>query len=218
MGSRSGDIDPGLLPFLSSMGMSVAEMDTMLNKQSGLLGLGGSVDIRPILDGAKLGDVNCKNAIEVFVHRVRKYLGDYMLQLEGKMDALVFSAGIGENSAEIRKRVCSGLEAFGIEIDLTANKRASGPASEISSPDSRIKVFVIATDEEAMIAQDTAALASRHVEQHVSRRCAPCTLMRTSFIALSVPWHVLQGVAALLSGHESPVFSPVANLWFCTTR
>jgi acetate kinase len=96
--------------------------------------------------------------MQVFVHRVRKYLGAYMMQLEGEMDALVFSAGIGENSPDIRSKVCAGLSAFGIKLDEAANLAVKGEAV-ISSPDSRIRVMVIPTDEELGIAQDTARLA-----------------------------------------------------------
>lgn len=159
MGSRCGDIDPGLLPFLSGQGMSIQDIDKLMNKQSGLLGLAGSVDLRAVIADADTGNEQSRRAVEVYVHRIRKYLGAYMLQLGGELDAIVFSAGIGENSAMIRGLVCDGLEPFGIELDAAANARAVGIAATISAPRSRVRVLVVPTDEELRIAQDTVALA-----------------------------------------------------------
>lgn len=285
MGTRCGDIDPGLLPFLGDQGMSIKDIDNLMNKKSGLLGLSGHNDWRSVHEGALKGDEKCHLAsgvcflfccavlsvmqlrswcitmqccnesqlflgstltragvfwvlmvasllstsvetqcqwiwnqsrseglvyimfvfyitgvfqyamhkaskeqqsfhplfstltvlciasvvqipggsMQVFVHRIRKYLGAYLLQLAGDCNAVVFSAGVGENAPEVRAAVCKNLEPWGIEIDEAANEAARGTAATISTPQSAIKVLVLPTDEEMCIARDAAQLAGMDI-------------------------------------------------------
>jgi acetate kinase len=158
MGTRSGDIDPSIIEFLSHKeGMSLPEIDALLNKQSGLLGLSGLTnDMRDLLDEEnEHQDRRAKLAIDIFCLRVKKYVGAYLAELGGT-DAIVFTGGIGENSAAIRKRICAGLEWFGIEMDDALNRLATGGKElEISKSGSRVQIFVIPTNEELLIARDT---------------------------------------------------------------
>lgn len=158
MGTRSGDVDPSILEFLAHKeGMSLAEVDLLLNKQSGLLGLSGLTnDMRELLDEEKEhGDRRARLAIGVFCYRVKKYVGAYLAALGGA-DALVFTGGIGENAAEIRRRICADLEWFGIQLDEQANGATfGGKEGVVSTADSRVKVYVIPTNEELLIARDT---------------------------------------------------------------
>ncbi|GAB4816999.1 hypothetical protein N2152v2_004045 [Parachlorella kessleri] len=155
MGSRCGDIDPAIIPYLVEHGMSIKEVDTMLNKKSGFLGLTGAVDLRHSLEGREKGDERAKLGIDVFVRRVRKYLGAYLVHLGGKVDAVVFSAGIGENSAIMRELMTRELEWAGLKIDADKNKAAVQVEADIATPDSKVKCLVIPTDEELSIAQQT---------------------------------------------------------------
>jgi acetate kinase len=158
MGTRAGDIDPSIIEFLAHKeGMSLTEVDALLNKQSGLLGLSGLTnDMRDLLDEEKEHqDRRAKLAIDIFCLRVKKYIGAYLAELGGT-DALAFTGGIGENSPVIRERITAGLAPLGIEIDANANKSfAAGKEGEITKPGSRIKTFVIPTNEELLIARDT---------------------------------------------------------------
>ncbi len=158
MGTRSGDVDPSILEFLSHKeGMSLAEIDNLLNKHSGLLGLSGlTPDMRDLLaEEAEHSDRRARLAVEIFAYRVRKYVGAYYAAMGGA-DALVFTGGIGENSAPVRKRICAGLECLGLEVDRERNARmAGGESGEISRDGSRLRAFVIPTDEELLIARDT---------------------------------------------------------------
>ncbi|TYZ63548.1 hypothetical protein PybrP1_005221 [[Pythium] brassicae (nom. inval.)] len=165
MGTRSGDVDPALHAFLAShLAMPIAQIDALLNKQSGLLGLCGDSDIRQIQDRIRRdGDARADLAMDVYVHRVRKYLGAFLLELGEGLDAIVFTAGIGESSAMIRARACRDLAFLGIELDAAKNARSmlgAGPV-EIQSAGSRVKVLVIPTDEERSIAEQTYDLALR---------------------------------------------------------
>jgi len=156
MGTRSGDLDPLILEFLSTKeGMSLAEVESLLNKQSGLLGISGLThDMRELLAEAKENhDRRAILAIEIFCYRVRKYLGSYLAAMGGA-DAIVFTGGIGENSAEIRDRICDGLEWMGISLDPSRNGSVAGEAL-VSDDGSRVAVYVIPTDEELLIARDT---------------------------------------------------------------
>jgi len=137
--------------------MSPQEIDTLFNKQSGLLGLSGYADMRAVLDGIASGDELCSLALDVYVRRIRKYMGAYWFALGGHVDAVVFSAGIGENSAEVRRRVCEGMGWVGLEIDEKRNKVAveEDKLAEIQSKGSTVKVLVIPTDEELSIAEQT---------------------------------------------------------------
>jgi acetate kinase len=158
MGTRSGDLDSSVLSFIHHKeGMSLDEIDTMLNKEAGLLGISGLTnDMRDLLDEEREhADRRAKLAIEIFCIRIKKYIGAYIAELGGT-DAVVFTGGIGENSVEIRKRVCSGLECLGLNLDEEKNTAAiGGQTGLISKPDSRVKIYVIPTNEELLIARDT---------------------------------------------------------------
>jgi acetate kinase len=157
MGTRSGDLDPGVLLFLMQhANMSAAEVETMMYKESGVLGLSGKyVDRRDIIEAAAKGDERCQLALDVECLRLKKYIGGYAAILEG-VDAIVFTAGVGESSAIHRERACEGLEYMGIHLDKEKNKTAVGRVgeTEISTPDSPVKVFVIPTDEELVMVED----------------------------------------------------------------
>jgi len=155
MGTRCGDIDPAIVPFLAKEAeMSVAEIDNLMNKKSGVLGISGvSSDFRDIENAAAEGNKRAELALEMFDYRVRTTIGSYVAALNG-VDAIVFTAGLGENSASNRAAICEGLTYLGINIDAEKNSMR-GKAMEISTPDSKVKVFVIPTDEELMIARDT---------------------------------------------------------------
>jgi len=161
MGTRSGDVDPGILFHLGRVQkMSMDEINKLLNKQSGLLGISeDSNDVRELLDRVEMGDEKADLALEVFCYRLKKYIGAYYAVL-GKVDALVFTAGIGENSPEVRSRTCSGLECLGIGLDEAENKSAVGRESDITAPDMRTRVLVVPTNEEKLIAMDTYRLAN----------------------------------------------------------
>jgi acetate kinase len=158
MGTRSGDLDPSILDFLMSKeGLTVQETEGLLNKQSGLLGISGLTnDMRELLDEARENkDRRALLAIELFCYRARKYIGAYLAAMGGA-DAVIFAGGIGENAAEIRTRICQGLEWSGLKLDESANAALTGGREGlISSPESRLKAYVIPTDEELMIARDT---------------------------------------------------------------
>ena len=151
MGTRSGDVDPEIPILLQKQGY---DADKILNKESGLKGLCGDNDLRRIQDRAAAGDEAALTALRVYTRRIRHYLGAYMAQL-GHLDALVFTAGVGEHSATVRRMVCEGLENFGIALDSARNDRNE---TEISDDSSAIKVFVIPTDEELEIAMQTETL------------------------------------------------------------
>lgn len=155
MGTRCGDIDPALPLFLAnSFGMSLLDIDILLNKESGLKGLCGTNDMREVIMKNDAGDSRARIALEVYSYRIRKYIGAYSAALE-RLDVLVFTAGIGENSAYIRNLCCSGLGLFGIEIDTKRNHKTKKGVKEINSPSSRVKILVIPTNEELRIAQET---------------------------------------------------------------
>jgi acetate kinase len=156
MGTRSGDIDPGvILHLLSQGGMNASEMDSLLNDQSGLYGLSGlSNDMRDLLREREKGNTRADLAVRVFCHRVRKYLGAYWAVLGGA-DAVIFAGGIGENSPEVRAMICSSLGALGLAIDPQRNAEAQGIEKRISPEGSRVEIWVIPTNEELLIARDT---------------------------------------------------------------
>ena len=156
MGTRSGDIDPSIIFYLvNRRGFDLERVEKILNKESGLLGLSGiSNDMKVLIDHMKQGSQAARLAIDVFVYRVKKYIGAYTAALGG-LDCLVFTAGIGERSPLIRERICKGLEYLGVKIDDALNQRCQSCESIISSEDSRVKVVVVPTDEEAVIAEET---------------------------------------------------------------
>lgn len=161
MGTRAGDIDPALLDVIASKeGLGLHEVESLLNKQSGLLGISGLThDMRELLAEAhENSDRRACLAIEIYCYRIRKYIGSYLAAMGGA-DALVFTGGVGENSAEIRARVCQGLEWMGLELDPELNESMfAGAEGQISKADSGLKAWVIPTDEELVIARDTARL------------------------------------------------------------
>lgn len=157
MGTRSGDLDPAIASLISTKeGMSPSEVDTLLNTQSGLLGISGLTnDMRELL--AELKDHDDRRvglAVEVFCYRARKYIGAYLAAMGGA-DAVVFTGGIGENSPEIRARICESLEWAGLKIDAALNQQTVGREGLISTDDSKLLAYAIPTDEELLIARDT---------------------------------------------------------------
>ncbi len=161
MGTRSGDIDPAIIFHLCGReGMELAEVDKMLNKKSGLLGLSGVTnDVREITEAAEQGHERAELALQVFAYRVKKYIGAYLAVL-GRTDAIVFTGGIGENAAGMRSRICTGLDALGVKLDAARNASCAGDCA-ISADDSPVKILVVHTNEELLIARDTQQIASQ---------------------------------------------------------
>ncbi|TVR20070.1 MAG: acetate kinase [Nitriliruptor sp.] len=160
MGTRSGDLDPAVIfHLIREAGMSPAEVERVLNRESGLLGLCGDNDLRTIEERAAGGDEAAQLALDVYVHRIRKYLGAYAAVL-GRLDAVVFTAGVGENSDTLRAAICADLEVLGVRLDaarndgLRASKAPDGIAA-VHADDSEVAVLVVATDEEREIAEQT---------------------------------------------------------------
>lgn len=154
MGTRSGDIDPGALLHLMRVGYGPEQLDHLLNQRSGLRGFTGTGDFRDVSAAASGGDPAARLAIDVTVHRIRHYVGAYFVALGGA-DSIVFTAGVGENSAELRAAVCADLEWLGVRIDSERNESASREARRINTDDSSVAVLVVPTDEEAEIARQT---------------------------------------------------------------
>jgi acetate kinase len=152
MGTRSGDVDQAVIFYMiNSLGYSPNEVNTMLNKQSGMLGLTGFSDLRDIQSNAEQGNKDCQLALAMNAYRIKKYIGSYTAALNG-LDAIIFTAGIGENSSYIRKLVCTDMEYFGIELDEAKNDMRSKEIREINAPQSKTKILVIPTNEEIEIA------------------------------------------------------------------
>ncbi|WP_270595954.1 acetate/propionate family kinase [Anaerococcus vaginalis] len=158
MGTRSGDLDPTVVTFLmNEYGYDTKKMDNVLNKESGVLGVSGvSSDFRDLENAANDGNKRAEIALKMFANRAKRYVAGYMAEI-GKTDAIVFTGGIGENSATMRADIMKGFEQFGIKIDPEKNN-VRGGCHLISTDDSKVKVFVIATNEELMIARDTKKL------------------------------------------------------------
>jgi len=157
MGTRSGDLDPAIIFYLGrKTGFSPDEIETLLNKNSGLKGICGVNDMREIAQLAEKGDAPARLAIEMYCYRIKKYIGAYYTVL-GQVDALVFTAGIGENAADIRLRTCTGLSGLGIEVDENKNNLKTNGVQEIQSTKSSVSILVIPTDEELEIAEQTVA-------------------------------------------------------------
>jgi len=157
MGTRSGDLDPAIVSVIARKeGLSSSEVDTLLNTQSGLLGISGLTnDMRELQAELKEhDDRRVRLAIEVFCYRARKYIGAYLAAMGGA-DAVVFTGGIGENSPDVRARICSGMEWTGLRIDATKNQQTIGREGMVSTEDSKVLAYAIPTDEELLIARDT---------------------------------------------------------------
>ncbi|RNE59198.1 acetate/propionate family kinase [Cryobacterium tepidiphilum] len=160
MGTRSGDIDPGALFHLHrKAGLGIDDLDTLLNRGSGLLGLTGHGDMRDVVDAAQAGSAQAQLALDVYVHRLKAYIGAYTAQL-GRLDVVSFTAGVGENSDVVRRLALEGLEVLGIRIDAERNAARSRQARVISTDDSPVTVLVVPTDEELEIARQSLSLAS----------------------------------------------------------
>ena len=152
MGTRSGDIDQSVIFYMiNTLGYQLSEVNTVLQKQSGMLGLTGHSDLRDIQANAESGDGNCQLALDMNVYRIKKYIGAYAAVLNG-IDAIIFTAGIGENSAYIREKVCQEMEFLGLELDLDKNNIRSNTIREINTVNSKTKILVIPTNEELEIA------------------------------------------------------------------
>jgi len=160
MGTRSGDIDPCVVQFIcNKYGMTADECLNMLNKKSGMLGMSGvSSDFRDLEDGAKAGNEACQLALDKFAYEVAKYVGAYAAALNG-IDVITFTAGVGENGVSTRKAICEYLTYLGVEIDDELNGKR-GKEMKISTPNSKVEVWIVPTNEELMIAQDTAELVN----------------------------------------------------------
>jgi acetate kinase len=164
MGTRSGTVDPGMLVYLlRHKGLDVNELDHALNYQSGLLGLSGvSSDMRQVLSELP-HNPDARLAIEVYVHRIRQTLGAMAATLGG-IDALVFTAGVGEHAAEIRERVCENMNYLGLELDRTANETCK-PDADVAMPESAVRILVIATREDLTIMRETRQLVGSSISQ-----------------------------------------------------
>lgn len=161
MGTRSGDLDPSILFYIMEKEeITMNSLHALLNRHSGLLGLSGyASDMRDLLEEARNGDRRCQQAVDVFCNKVKQYIGSYIATLNG-CDSIIFTAGIGENSSEIRERVLANLDFMGIKIDSEKNKNTQrGEIQKISAEDSKTDVFVIPTNEELVIAIDAAKIA-----------------------------------------------------------
>ena len=159
MGSRSGDIDPSAVTFImEKLGKKPQEMADYLNKESGVLGISGvSSDMRDVEKAAKEGNEKAILALTMYDYRIKKYIGAYAAVMNG-VDTIVFTAGVGANQASMREGVCEGLDYLGVKLDKELNNTVHGTETVISTPDSRVKVVVVPTDEEIVIARDTKAL------------------------------------------------------------
>lgn len=161
MGTRSGDIDGGAVTFIQKkLGLDADGISNLLNKKSGVQGLCGYSDMRDVESAAKSGDQKALVAQQSYFYRIKKYIGAYAAAMGG-IDVLVFTAGVGENQSIMREKSCEGLEFMGIKIDKDVNNQIHGKEAVISTPDSKVKVVVIPTDEELMIATDTMALVTK---------------------------------------------------------
>ncbi len=161
MGTRSGDIDAAAVTFIMEKEhLSPAEMDTLLNKKSGMLGLCGSSDMRDAFQKAQDGDKDAQSAMDAYCYRIRKYIGAYAAAMGG-VDAIAFTGGVGENHVYVREQVCRDMEFIGIKLDFEKNKTVHGDEAIISTADSKVTVAVVPTDEELMIATDTEEIVSK---------------------------------------------------------
>lgn len=161
MGTRSGDIDPGIIFHLyRTAGLSIDDIDTLLNRKSGVKGMSGVNDFRELRQMIEDGDTDAWSAYNIYIHQLRRYIGSYMIAL-GRVDAITFTAGVGENAKFVREDAMANLEMYGIKIDPERNDLPNDGPREISTDDSAVKVFVVPTNEELAIAQKAAALAGK---------------------------------------------------------
>jgi len=162
MGTRCGDIDPAIVAFLiKHEGLDIKNMDNLLNKKSGILGISGvSNDFRDVEEAAVQGNERARLSLDIFVYNVKKYIGAYVAALNG-LDVLVFTAGLGENSPEARYEICKDMDYLGIKIDPEKNKDARGKEADVSHPESKVKIMVVPTNEELVIARETKEILSR---------------------------------------------------------
>ena len=171
MGTRCGDIDPAIPSFIMEReGVTPKDIDSILNQKSGILGITGQyTDRRDVIEGAENGDERCKLALEIEGYRLKKYIGSYATALGG-VDAIVFTAGVGENASLIREKALEGLEFMGIELDSEKNKKTFSKSGEtlISTANSKIKVFVIPTDEELVFTEDVVGILAGTYSDHLS--------------------------------------------------
>ena len=161
MGTRCGDVDPSVVTYMEQkLGFHGQEMADYLNKQSGLLGVSGvSSDMRDVTNAAKAGNERAKLATDMLKYQIKKYIGSYAAAMGG-LDCVVFTGGIGENDHEVRADVCEGLEFLGIQLDAQKNLQRGADILDLSAEGSRVKVLMVCTNEELMIARDTLALVS----------------------------------------------------------
>ena len=164
MGTRAGDVDPGAIFFLMEKhGLTAQEMSNIVNKKSGMLGISGiSSDMREVDSALEQGNERAKLGLDMYQHRILKTIGAFAAEMNG-VDIIVFTGGVGENQGVTREGVCRNLEFLGVKFDHEANKQMiRGREGLISAPDSRVKVAVVPTDEEYMIARDTEAIVEGH--------------------------------------------------------
>lgn len=201
MGTRCGDLDPGIFAFLERSGAgTLEELDKLINKKSGLLGISGiSGDMREIESGAEAGDARALTALKTFSYRVRKYIGSYVAAMGG-IDVLIFTGGIGEGSAGVRAAAVQGLACMGIQLDEPLNRRVRGPAgiSRVSTDSSPVTVLVVPTDEERMIARETLRALGRDYLVRASEAC------RSEPILIEVSAHHIH----LSQDHVEELFGP----------
>lgn len=209
MGTRSGDLDVGICTFMNDqLGMTPKEIDNLLNKKSGLLGVSGkSSDMRDVITAAKSGDADCALARNLYVERVRKYLGAFLVKLGGNLDALVFTAGVGENDREFRELVTANLDRFGIDMDAEKNRSLKG-GGEIQSDSSRSKVLVVNTQEELSLACQSLELCGL---------IQPGTGLGDSPFKLAAPRNPfsLDAASPRSDGDKVPLFSKVLGASVC---
>lgn len=170
MGTRSGDLDPAIVPFtINKEDLTLNEVNSMLNKHSGLLAISGiSSDMREVVDAMQEGSEPAKLAFEMYTYRIRKYIGSYVAAMDG-VDAIIFTAGVGENSAVLRKEICQGLTFLGVELEEQRNSLRSTESRRITTDDSKVSILVVPTNEELLIARDTYRLVlDRPIEQSIS--------------------------------------------------
>jgi len=167
MGTRSGDLDPSIITYvMGKEGLEIREMNALLNKHSGLIGVSGeSSDMREVEEAVAEGDKKAKNAFDLFNYRIKKYVGAYIAVLGG-LDALVFTGGIGENSIGVRKAVCLNMNYLGLELDLVKNENAKGEM-DLSTEKSKVKILRIPTNEELVIALDTEQIVKEQLSNEV---------------------------------------------------